>query len=133
MDHDDAGLTLLIYNVWYAYIYKGHHKAKRAGCIAGDKKGNRVQEKQGSKCPSLPGFTHWVNPGKPGLGFKPYFGKSGEYWVIKYFKCLDVQNCANLWVLIIKNKEHTRVVRKVLRLCQYLKKYSSLKNKTYTI
>ena len=45
MDHDDAGLTLLIYNLWYAYIYKGHHKAKRAGCIAGDKKGNRVQEK----------------------------------------------------------------------------------------
>ena len=41
---------------------------------------------QGSKCPPLPGFTHWVNPGKPGLGFKPYFGKSGEYWVIKYFK-----------------------------------------------
>ena len=33
MDHDDAGLTLLIYNLWYAYIYKGHHKAKRAGCI----------------------------------------------------------------------------------------------------
>ena len=45
MDNDDAGLTLLIYNVWYAYIYKGHHKAKRAGCIAGGKKGNRVQEK----------------------------------------------------------------------------------------
>ena len=45
MDHDDAVLTLLIYNVWYAYIYKGPHKAKRAGCIAGDKKGNRVQEK----------------------------------------------------------------------------------------
>ena len=40
---------------------------------------------QGSKCPSLPGFTHWVNPDKPELGFKPYFGKSGEYWVIKYF------------------------------------------------
>ena len=46
MDNDDAGLTLLIYNVWYAYIYnRGHHKAKRAGCIAGDKKGNRVQGK----------------------------------------------------------------------------------------
>ena len=30
---------------------------------------------QGSKCPSLPGLTHWVNPGLPGLGFKPYFGK----------------------------------------------------------
>ena len=44
MDHDDTGLTLLIYNVWYDYIYKGYHKAKRAGCIAGDKKG-RVQEK----------------------------------------------------------------------------------------
>ena len=54
---------------------------------------------QGSKCPSLPGFTHWVNPGKPGLGFKPYFGKNGEYWVIKYFKCSDVQNCANWWIL----------------------------------
>ena len=37
--------TLLIYIVLYAYIYKRHHKAKRAGCIAGDKKGNRVQEK----------------------------------------------------------------------------------------
>ena len=54
---------------------------------------------QGSKCPSLPGFTHWVNPGKPGLGFKPYFGKSGEYWEIKCFKCSDVQNCANWWIL----------------------------------
>ena len=53
---------------------------------------------QCSKCPSLPGFTHWVNPGKPGLGFKPYFGKSGEYWVIKYFKFSDVQNCANWWI-----------------------------------
>ena len=65
---------------------------------------------QGSKCPSLPGFTHWVNPGKPGLGFKPYFGKSGEYWVIKYFKCSDVQNWANLWILrqerLLDNKEH---------------------------
>ena len=57
-----------------------------------------VQE-QGSKCPSLPGFTHWVNPGKPGLGFKPYFGKSGEYWVIKYFKWSVVQNCVNWWIL----------------------------------
>ena len=28
---------------------------------------------------------------------------------------------------------YTRVVRKVLRLCLYLKKYSSLENKTYTI
>ena len=34
--------------------------------------------KQGSKCPSLPGLTHWVNPGLPGLGFKPYFGKVGN-------------------------------------------------------
>ena len=33
------------------------------------------KQHQSSKCPSLPGFTHWVNPGKPGLGFKPYFGK----------------------------------------------------------
>ena len=24
--------------------------------------------------------------GKPGLGFTLFFGKSGEYWVIKYFK-----------------------------------------------
>ena len=45
MDPVDAGLTLFIYNVRYVYIYKGHHKAKRAGCIAGGKKGNRVQEK----------------------------------------------------------------------------------------
>ena len=37
--------------------------------------------------------------GKPGLGLKPYFGKSGEYRVIKYFKCSDVQNCVNLWIL----------------------------------
>ena len=35
----------------------------------------------GFEMPISPGFTHWVNPGKPGLGFKPYFGKSGEYWV----------------------------------------------------
>ena len=43
--------------------------------------------------------------GKTGLGFKPYFGKSVEYWVIKYFKFSDVQNCENLWILrqIIKN------------------------------
>ena len=33
---------------------------------------------QGLKCPSLPGLTHWVNPGLPGLGFKPYFGKVGN-------------------------------------------------------
>ena len=33
---------------------------------------------QGSKCPSLPGLTHWVNPGLPGSGFKPYFGKVGN-------------------------------------------------------
>ena len=33
--------------------------------------------KQGSKCPSLPGFTHGFYPGKPGLGFKPYFEKVG--------------------------------------------------------
>ena len=33
--------------------------------------------RQGSKCPSLPGFTHGFYPGKPGLGFKPYFGKMG--------------------------------------------------------
>ena len=51
---------------------------------------------QGSKCPSLPGLTHWVNPGKPGLGFKPYFGKSGEYWVINILNVqmfTIVQNC----------------------------------------
>ena len=66
---------------------------------------------QGLKCPSLPGFTHWVNPGKPGLGFKPYFGKSGEYWVIKYFKCSDVQNCANWWILRqVNSKEHRTYV-----------------------
>ena len=33
---------------------------------------------QCSKCPSLPGLTHRVNPGLPGLGFKPYFGKVGN-------------------------------------------------------
>ena len=33
---------------------------------------------QGSKCPSLSRLTHWVNPGLPGLGFKPYFGKVGN-------------------------------------------------------
>ena len=33
---------------------------------------------QGSKCPSLPGLTHWVNPGLLGLGFKPNFGKVGN-------------------------------------------------------
>ena len=48
---------------------------------------------QGSKCPSLPGLTHLVNPGLPGLGFRPYFGKvgnAGEYII------LNVQNCINL-------------------------------------
>ena len=66
--------------------------------------------RQGSNCPSLSGFTHCVNPGKPVLGFKPYFGKSGEYWVIKYFNCSDVQNCANLLILrpgrLLDYKEH---------------------------
>ena len=48
-----------------------------------------------------------------GFGFKPYFGKSGEYWVIKYFKCSDVQNCGNLWILrqvrvrLLDNKKTT--------------------------
>ena len=32
---------------------------------------------QGSKCPSLSGFTHGFYPGKPGLGFQPYFLKVG--------------------------------------------------------
>ena len=32
-------------------------------------------------------------------GLKPYFGISGEYWVIKYFKCSVVQNGANLRIL----------------------------------
>ena len=36
---------------------------------------NEAIYNQGSKCPSLPGFTHGFYPGKPGLGFKPYFGK----------------------------------------------------------
>ena len=49
--------------------------------------------KQGSKCPSLPGLTHWVNPGLPGLGFKPYFRKVGNTGELNI---LDVQNCANL-------------------------------------
>ena len=44
--------------------------------------GNHLPESihtwQGSKCPFLPGLTHWVNPGLPGLGFKPYFGKVGN-------------------------------------------------------
>ena len=54
---------------------------------------NRVRSAHLS--PGLPtGLTR-----EPGLGFKPYFGKSGEYWVIKYFKCSDVQNCANWWIL----------------------------------
>ena len=48
---------------------------------------------QGSKCPSLPGLTHWVNPGLPGLGFKPYFGKVGN---TGESNILNVQNCANL-------------------------------------
>ena len=55
-----------------------------------------VSEKQGSKCPSLPGFTQWVNPGLPGLGFKPYFGKVGEYWGIKYFKCSELCKFVNI-------------------------------------
>ena len=79
---------------------------------------------QGSKCPSFPGFTHWVNPVKPGLGFKPYFGKSGEYWVIKYFKCSDVQNSANLWILrqvrLLDNKEHMYIQFIHRDLLQYL-------------
>ena len=48
---------------------------------------------QGSKCPSLPGLTHWVNPGLPRFGFKPYFGKVGN---TGESNILNVQNCANL-------------------------------------
>ena len=47
----------------------------------------------------------------------PYFGKSGEYRVIKYFKCSDVQNCANLWILrpvrLFDYKEHITYVKNV--------------------
>ena len=69
---------------------------------------------QGLKYPYLSGFTHWVNRSKHGLGFKPYFGKSGEYWVIKYFECSDIQKCANLWILrqvrLLDNKENITYV-----------------------
>ena len=51
---------------------------------------------QGSKCPSLPGLTHWVNPGLPGLGFKPYFGKVGNTLGIDYFKCSELCKFVNI-------------------------------------
>ena len=37
-----------------------------------------------------PGFT------RPGLDFKPYFWKSGEYWGIKYFKCSELCKFVNI-------------------------------------
>ena len=52
-----------------------------------------VRQSQGSKCLSLPGLTHGINPGLPGLGFKPYFGKVGN---TGESNILNVQNCANL-------------------------------------
>ena len=58
MDHDDAGLTLLIFNVWYAYIHKGHHKAKRAGCIAGDKRATGCK-KRATECCTLLFTSSW--------------------------------------------------------------------------
>ena len=78
--------------------------------------------------PGLPtGFT-WVYPGKPGFGFKLYFGKSGEYWVIKYFKCSEGQNCANLWILrqvrLLDNKEHMYIKSIHRDLLQYLLFYT---------
>ena len=48
------------------------------GVFDGKPPGSIMPDRQGSKCPSLPGLTHWVNPGLPGLGFKPYFGKVGN-------------------------------------------------------
>ena len=76
---------------------------------------------QGSKCPSLPGFTHWVNPG---WVLSLILEKSGEFWVIKYFKCSDVQNCANLWILrqvrLLDNKEHMYIKSIHRDLLQYL-------------
>ena len=59
------------------------------------------------KCPSLHWFTHWVNPG---WVISLILEKSGEYWVINYFKCSDVQNYANLWIFgparLLDYKEH---------------------------
>ena len=52
--------------------------------------------KQGSKCPSLPGFTHGFYPGKPGLGFKPYFGKVGTWWVFSILMFRFVYFMVNL-------------------------------------
>ena len=47
-----------------------HHEKKQSS-------GFLTRSDQGSKCPSLPGFAHGFYPGKPGLGFKPYFEKVG--------------------------------------------------------
>ena len=43
----------------------------------GEGLGKYMYPLQGSKCPYIPGFTHGFYPGKPGLGFKPYFEKVG--------------------------------------------------------
>ena len=56
----------------------GHSLGGSGGASPGNFFKIYVSENQGSKCPSLPGLTHWVNPGLPGLGFKPYFGKVGN-------------------------------------------------------
>ena len=51
-------------------------------------------------------------------------GGGGCYWFRSFLDKGYIDTIS--WV-------YTRVVRKVLRLCLYLKKYSSLENKTYTI
>ena len=62
-------------------FYLNHHwgGGKAALGFGPDRIGTLVSmATQGSKCPSLPGLTHWVNPGLPGLGFMSYFGKVGN-------------------------------------------------------
>ena len=61
-----------------SFVYKFEQKALYRANFLSVTSDYRFNAPQGSKCPSLPGLTHWVNPGLPGLGFKLYFGKVGN-------------------------------------------------------
>ena len=65
-------------------------------------------------CPSLPGFTHGFYPGKPGLGFKPYFEKVGTKWVLTIFDvhiCVFYSNLTDKKIFFFSLKTYTYKVK----------------------
>ena len=74
------------------------------------------------------GFEMPISPrvyllGKFGWVLSLIMEKSWEYWVIRYFKCSDAQNCANLWILrqarLLDNKKKHFVTLNMCTLSDY--------------